>query len=267
MASDGKQAPLSKDPLLMLMDGHAMVHRAWHAIQQPLTIQKTGEQVQGVYGFLNSFLWALEELKPTHCAITFDLSKPTFRHREFDQYKAQRPPSPPELRKQFPHVREIMQAFGVPILEHEDYEADDVLGTLCRQAEEHAIDTVILTGDTDELQLVSQRVKVLLNYSIQSRAMYDVAKVRERYGGLGPEAVPDIKALQGDSSDNIPGVPGVGAKTAIRLLTKYGTLEGVLGPPRRDIPGEDSGEPAGAPGLRAPRQVPDHHRQGRSHRA
>ena len=228
MASDGKQAALSKAPLLMLMDGHAMVHRAWHAIREPLTIQKTGEQVQGVYGFLNSFLWALEELKPTHCAITFDLSKPTFRHLEFDAYKAQRPPSPPELRKQFPHVREIMQAFGVPILEHEGYEADDVIGTICRQAEEQDVDTVILTGDTDELQLVSPRVKVLLNYSVQARAMYDVAKVRERYGGLGPEAVADIKALQGDSSDNIPGVPGVGAKTAIRLLNKYGTLEGVL---------------------------------------
>ena len=228
MASDGKQAALSKAPLLMLMDGHAMVHRAWHAIREPLTIQKTGEQVQGVYGFLNSFLWALEELKPTHCAITFDLSKPTFRHLEFDEYKAQRPPSPPELRKQFPHVREIMQAFGVPILEHEGYEADDVIGTICRQAEEQDVDTVVLTGDTDELQLVSPRVKVLLNYSVQARAMYDVAKVRERYGGLGPEAVADIKALQGDSSDNIPGVPGVGAKTAIRLLNKYGTLEGVL---------------------------------------
>ena len=238
MATDGKQAELSKEPLLMLMDGHAMVHRAWHAIQQPLTVQRTGEQIHGVLGFVNTFLWAIDELKPTHCAMTFDLSKPTFRHQEYDQYKAQRPSSPPELRAQFPHVRRIMQAFGVPILEHEDYEADDVLGTLGRQAEEKELDTIILTGDTDELQLVSSRVRVLMSFSVQGRTMYDVAKVRERYGGLGPEAVADIKALQGDTSDNIPGVPGIGSKTAIKLLSQYKSVEEIyqhldeIGPPK-----------------------------------
>ncbi|MDP7578298.1 MAG: 5'-3' exonuclease H3TH domain-containing protein, partial [SAR202 cluster bacterium] len=228
MATDA-QATSAKTPLLMLMDGHAMVHRAWHAIQQPLTVRRTGEQVQGVLGFLNTFLWALGDLEPTHCAITFDLPKPTFRHKEYDEYKAHRPSSPPELRAQFPHVRKIMQAFGVPILEHEGYEADDVLGTLGRQAEEKHLDTVILTGDTDELQLVSSRVKVLMSFSRQGRTMYDVPKVKERYGGLGPEAIADLKALQGDSSDNIPGVPGIGMKTAIKLLNQYHSIHGIYG--------------------------------------
>lgn len=227
MAKHVKQPASTKTPLLMLMDGHAMVYRAWHAIQQPLTVQRTGEQVQGVLGFLNTFLRALGDLEPTHCAITFDLPKPTFRHKEYDGYKAQRPPSPPELRAQFLHVRRIMQAFGVPILEYEGYEADDVLGTLGRQAEEKCVDTVILTGDTDELQLVSSRVRVLMSFSKQGRTMYDVPKVQERYGGLGPEAIADLKALQGDSSDNIPGVPGIGMKTAIKLLNQYQSIHGI----------------------------------------
>ena len=228
MAQDGKQPHLSREPLLMLMDGHAMVHRAWHAIREPLTVQKTGEPVQGVYGFLNSLLWALDELKPTHVAISFDLSGPTFRHQEHSEYKAQRPPTPNDLKAQFPHVRKIVEAFGIPILEHEGFEADDVLGTLCRLADEQGLATVVLTGDSDELQLVSPNVKVLMSFSVQGRTLYDVAKVRDRYDGLGPEAIPDLKALQGDTSDNIPGVPGVGAKTAIRLLKEFGSLEGVF---------------------------------------
>ncbi len=210
------------------MDGHAMVHRSWHAIQQPLTINRTGEEVHGVYGFLNTFLRTLADFHPTHCAISFDLSGPTFRHLVYDEYKAQRPRAPDELRAQFPHVRRFMEVFGVPTYEQQGYEADDVLGTLCRQAEEHGIDALVLTGDTDELQLVSPNVKLLLTTGVQGRTVYDVDKVRERYDGLGPEAVPDIKALEGDTSDNIPGVPGVGKKTAIKLLTQFGSVEGIL---------------------------------------
>ena len=218
---------IDQKPLLILMDGNAMVHRAWHAIQQPLNVSRTGEDVHGAYGFLNTFLRALADWKPTHCAIAFDMSGPTFRHQEYDEYKAHRPPTPPELRAQFPHVRHIMEAFGIPIFERQGYEADDVIGTLCRQAEENGIDTLVLTGDTDELQLVSPMVRVLLSYGVQGRNVYDVTAVRERYGGLGPEAVADIKALQGDTSDNIPGVPGIGAKTAIRLLIEFGSVEGI----------------------------------------
>ena len=218
---------IGEKPLLILMDAHAMVHRAWHAIRTPLNVSRTGEDVHGVYGFLNTFLREVADRRPTHCAIAFDMSGPTFRHLEYDEYKAQRPPSPPELRAQFPHVRRIMEAFGVPIFERQGYEADDVIGTLCRLAEESGLDTVILTGDTDELQLVSPNVRVLLSYGAGGRTLYDVAAVGERYGGLRPEAVADVKALTGDTSDNIPGIPGVGNKTAIRLLTEYGSVEGI----------------------------------------
>ena len=218
---------LDERPLLILMDGHALVHRAWHAIQTPLNVSSTGEEVRAVYGFLNSFLRTLLDWEPTHCVITLDLPAPTFRHLEFKEYKAQRPPTPPELRSQFGRIRELVTAFRIPIYEMEGYEADDVLGTLSRQAEEQEMETLILTGDTDTLQLVSPWVRVLMSSSVQKRTVYDETAVMERYGGLRPEVLPDIKALQGDTSDNIPGVPGVGGKTAIRLITEFGSVEGI----------------------------------------
>ena len=227
MATGETLPMLGQKPLLILMDGHALVHRAWHAIREPLNISKTGEEVRAVYGFLNTFLRNLADWQPTHCAVAFDLSAPTFRHKLFTEYKAHRPPMPPELRPQFGRLRHVLEAFSIPIFEHEDYEADDVLGTLCRQAEAEEIETLILTGDTDTLQLVSPWVRVLLSYSVQKKTVYDEPAVRERYGGLGPAAVPDIKALEGDTSDNIPGVRGVGSKTAIRLLREFGSLEGI----------------------------------------
>ena len=201
--------------LLILIDGHALIHRAFHAIQQPLTVSTSGEDVRGVYGFINAFIRALSELKPTHVAITFDLPAPTFRHKMFDEYKAHRAPTPPELRPQFDRVRQAMSAFQVPIYEMEGYEADDLLGTLSKQAEDMNLDTVILTGDSDTLQLVSEHTRVFMSSSFQRSSMYDIEAVKERYGGLGPEFVSQIKALQGDSSDNIPGIPGIGIKTAI----------------------------------------------------
>ena len=134
-----------RKPLLLLMDGHAMVYRSWYGIQQPMNVTATGEEVRGVYGFLNTFLRTLSDWDPTHCAISFDMAKPTFRHKVFDEYKAQRPPSPPELRAQFPHVRKMMEAFRVPIFEQEGYEADDILGTLCRIAEEKGVETILVT--------------------------------------------------------------------------------------------------------------------------
>ena len=225
MTAGATMSMLEEKPLLILMDGHALVHRAWHAIQQPLNVGSTGEEVRAVYGFLNTFLRVLSDWQPTHCAIAFDLPAPTFRHIQYKEYKAQRPPTPPELRAQFGRIRELMKVFAIPLFEMEGYEADDVLGTLGRQAEEQQIEALILTGDTDTLQLVSPWVRVLLSYSVQKRTVYDEAAVKERYSGLGPESLPDVKALQGDSSDNIPGVPGVGSKTAIRLVTEFGSIE------------------------------------------
>ena len=223
----GTMPMLEEKPLLILMDGHALVHRAWHAIQQPLNVGATGEEVRAVYGLLNTFLRTLSDWSPTHVAMTFDLPGPTFRHRQFKDYKAHRPPTPPELRSQFGRIRQLMEAFRIPVYESEGYEADDVLGTLGRQAADSRIEALILTGDTDTLQLVGPWVRVLLTTSVAKRTLYDEAAVRERYGGLGPEHLPDLKALQGDSSDNVPGVPGVGSKTAARLVSTYGSIEGV----------------------------------------
>ena len=216
-----------RKPLLLLMDGHALVHRAWHAIREPLNVRATGEDVRAIFGFLNIFLKTLNDRHPTHVAIAFDVSAPTFRHEQFEEYKAHRPPTPAELRPQFDRVKELMAAFRVPIFEQPGYEADDVLGTLCRLAEEQGVETLVLTGDTDTLQLVSPHVRILLSHAVGKRTLYDVDAVRERYDGLGPEIVAEIKALEGDSSDNIPGVPRVGRKRAIGLLQEFGSIDGI----------------------------------------
>ena len=169
----------------------------------------------------------MQEWNPAYCAIAFDTSAPTFRHEQFEEYKAQRPPSPPELRPQFDRVKQLMAAFGVPVFELDGWEADDVIGTLTRQAEEAGIDSVILTGDRDTFQLISPRVRVDLASSIQDRRVYDEAELAERYSGLTAAQQPDFKALVGDSSDNIPGVPKVGEKRAATLLGEYDSLEGI----------------------------------------
>ena len=217
----------SGENLLIVIDGHALIHRSFHAIQQPLTVSSSGEDVRAVYGFINAFIRSLSDWNPSHIVITFDLPSPTFRHEMFDEYKAHRPPTPPELRGQFDRVRQLMSTFKVPIFELKGFEADDLIGTISKQAEELGINTLILTGDSDTLQLVTNKVRVLMSSSVQNRSLYDIQAVRERFGGLGPEFVAEIKALQGDSSDNIPGVPRIGVKTAIKLLTDYGSLEGI----------------------------------------
>ena len=220
---------LAGTPLLIVMDGHAMVHRSFHAIsvRGSLTVKATGEDITGVYGFTNVFLRALQDWSPTYCAIAFDTSAPTFRHLRFPNYKAQRAPTPPELRGQFGRVKQLMQSFGVPVFEVDGYEADDVIGTLCRQATAQGVDTVILTGDRDTFQLVSPSVRVDLSYSVQERKVYNEAELATRYSGLTAAQQPDFKALLGDTSDNIPGLPRIGEKRAIGLLTEFQNLEGI----------------------------------------
>ena len=230
--SKNKTLPLFEQrggPLLMLMDGHAMVHRSFHAISARghLSVAATGEDTSGVYGFANVFLRALQEWSPTYCAIAFDTPAPTFRHQRFEAYKAQREAAPPELRHQFQRVKQLMEAFAVPVFEMDGYEADDVIGTICRLAEAQGIDSVILTGDRDTFQLVSPRVRVDLSYSIQDRKVYDEVELAARYSGLTAAQQPDFKALVGDSSDNIPGVPSIGEKRAIGLLSEFHNLEGI----------------------------------------
>ena len=215
-----------KKPLLVLFDGNALVHRAFHALP-PLTVSKTGEVVSAIYGFALMLLKVISELKPTHCAIAFDKKAPTFRHQLFAQYKAQRPPAPDELVNQLGRVRQLVEAFNMPIFELDGYEADDVLGTLSQQAGCKDIDTVIVTGDADAMQLVSPRVKVLTpKRAFGDTLLYDEAAVTQKYG-IKPEQIADFKGLMGDPSDNIPGVSGIGEKTAVKLLHQFGTIDQV----------------------------------------
>ncbi|MFC1967173.1 DNA polymerase I [Chloroflexota bacterium] len=223
-----------KKPLLVLFDGNAIVHRAFHAFgatkyreATPLTVSKTGEVVSAVYGFALMLLKAINDLQPTHCAVAFDRKGPTFRHQLYDSYKAHRPPTPAELVAQIGRVKELVAAFDIPAFELDGYEADDILGALSHQAGRREIDTVIVTGDGDTMQLVSEHVKVL--YPKQGRSfsdtiLYGAAEVSQKYG-VGPEHIADLKGLEGDSSDNIPGVPGVGAKTAVKLIQQFGSIE------------------------------------------
>ena len=220
-------SPANRKPLLLLMDGHAMVYRAWFALQQtrPFTIRATGEDVRGVYSFTTTFFKTLADHKPTHAAIAFDPPGPTFRHEQYADYKATRPAIPRELVRNIDRVKQVMSAFRVPILESPGYEADDVLGTVAAWATQNAVDTLIATGDTDTLQLVSPYVRILLTTGFGDIRIYDVDAVRERYGGLDPVRQRDIKALTGDTSDNIPGVPGIGLKTAVKLIQQFGSVE------------------------------------------
>ena len=212
--------------LLLLFDGNALVHRAFHALP-PLTVPKTGEMVGAVYGFASMLLKVLSDIKPTHYAIAFDRPTPTFRHHRFEEYKAQRPPTPDELTGQYRRLRELIEAFRIPVFEMEGYEADDILGSLSRQASVQGIDTIIVTGDADAMQLVSPKVQVLMpRRAFGDTMLYDEAAVGQKYG-VEPRQIADLKALEGDSSDNIPGVPGIGPKTAVKLIGQFGSLEEV----------------------------------------
>ncbi|MBI4234162.1 MAG: DNA polymerase I [Chloroflexi bacterium] len=214
----------------MVIDGHALVHRSFHAFAgqgRTFTVPRTGEIVTAVYGFASVLLKALAEIEPQYWAVTFDLPVPTFRHQRFAAYKLQRPPTPQELVTQVDRVHHLAEAFGLPIFEVAGFEADDVIGTLCHQAAGQDVDCMVLTGDTDTLQLAGPHVRVRYQSGIQQTTIYDEQAVRQRYGGLSPSQLPDYKALTGDKSDNIPGVPGVGEKTATRLLLEFGSLEGL----------------------------------------
>ena len=212
---------------LIIIDGNSLTHRAYHALP-PLTT-KRGELVNAVYGFLLVFLKALREFKPDFAVATFDFPAPTFRHKEFKEYKATRHKAPDELYNQIPKIKEILNIFNVPIFEKEGFEADDLIGTISKLAPKKQIipeiETIILSGDLDTLQLINRYTKVYtLKKGVKDTVLYDERAVKERYG-LSPGQLIDFKALKGDPSDNIPGVPGVGEKTAIKLIKEFGSLE------------------------------------------
>ena len=210
---------------IVLIDGNALVHRAFHALP-PLTSPK-GELVNATYGVASMVLKVLQEIHPEYAAAAFDTPAPTFRHVEFEAYKAQRGPAPEGLREQFARVHELLEALGIPIYRKDGFEADDLLGTLANQAQEKGLEVIIVTGDTDALQLVGPHIRVLTSRrGFTDTVLYDEQGIRERYG-VEPRQLVDLKALKGDPSDNIPGVPGIGEKTAAKLVAEYGDLEGV----------------------------------------
>lgn len=210
---------------LLLIDSHAFLHRAFHALP-PLTTS-AGVQVGAVYGFFLAFFKAIKEFQPEYVVSAFDMAAPTFRHKEFAAYKATRPKTPDELITQFGLLRKTLEKIGVPVLSAEGYEADDVIGTVVSRASQgEDLETIILTGDMDAAQLVADRVMVSVpRKGVQDSVLYTLSSMREKFGGLEPAQIADYKGLRGDPADNIPGVKGIGEKTAISLLLRHGSLE------------------------------------------
>ncbi|HSD12401.1 MAG TPA: DNA polymerase I [Patescibacteria group bacterium] len=217
--------PKSAKKTFLIVDGHALLHRAWHALP-PLTT-KDGLVIHGAYGFTTIMLGAIRQFQPAYMAVTFDLKGPTFRHEQYEDYKATREKKPDELYAQVDIIRKILDAMEIPVFTAKGYEADDVIGTLSFLAEESSpdIDSVIVTGDHDTLQLVDANTKVFtMRRGMSDTVLYDVKAVKERYG-LKPLQLIDYKALRGDPSDNIPGVKGIGEKTGAELIGEFGSIE------------------------------------------
>jgi len=223
----------SKQKRLFLLDGTALAYRSFFAfIRNPL-INSKGINTGGIFGFTNTLMKILREEKPDYIACAFDTSAPTFRHKTFPEYKATRQKMPDELSEQLPLMHEIVKAFSIPLIEIDGFEADDVIGTLAKQAEQEGIETFLVTGDKDFMQLISDRVKMYVlgrGGSGSEVEIIDPDGVKNKFG-VRPEQITDFLGLMGDSSDNVPGVPGIGPKTARELLENFGSLENVLNHP------------------------------------
>ena len=213
---------------LMIVDGNSILNRAYYALQgAQLLATKDGVHTNAVYGFINILNKYLEEENPEYLCVAFDLRAPTFRHREFDGYKAHRKGMPDELASQVPLIKEVLDAMNIKRLEFEGYEADDIIGSVSLRAEKSGKEVVILTGDRDSLQLVSGKTRVKIPTTKAGKTVteeYDSERILEDYG-VAPAQLADVKGLMGDSSDNIPGVPGIGEKTALELIKKFGSIE------------------------------------------
>jgi DNA polymerase-1 len=209
-------------PRLFLIDGSSYVFRAFYAIGQLSTSK--GFPTNAILGFTSMMLKVLREMKPEYIAVVFDTKGPTFRDKIYPDYKANRPGMPEGLEPQIPHIKRIIEAYNIPVIEKEGYEADDIIGTLAKEVAKEGVDVVIVTGDKDMLQLVSEHIRVLDTMKDRS---FGPREVVERYA-VNPEQMTDIMALMGDSIDNIPGVPGIGEKTAVALISQFKTLENLL---------------------------------------
>jgi len=212
---------------IILIDANSLVYRAFFALPKTLATS-SGQVTNAVYGFTSMLIKLLKEEKPDVVIAAFDRAAPTFRHETFEQYRAHREPTPNELISQFPLVKEVLSVLNIPVFEMDGFEADDILATLASEAEAERDDVIVVTGDKDAFQLVDDHIKVMTTKKgISDIVIYDREKVRERYG-VTPEQFADYLALKGDTSDNIPGVPGVGEKTAAKLIQQFGSIENLL---------------------------------------
>ncbi len=210
---------------LVLIDGHSILNRAYFGIPDLTNAQ--GVHTNAVYGFLNILFKILEEEKPQYLTVAFDVHAPTFRHKMYDAYKGTRKPMAEELRQQVPLMKEMLVAMGITVIEKEGYEADDLLGTIAKQSEEKGVEVSVVSGDRDLLQLATEHIRIRIPKTKRTGTEiedYYAADVAERYQ-VTPTQFIDVKALMGDTADNIPGVPGIGEKTATNLIVAYGSIE------------------------------------------
>lgn len=213
-------------PVFVIIDGSSLIHRAFYAL--PLLTTAGGQYTNAVYGFASMLVKLIGDIKPDAVVVAFDKGRATFRREKYSLYKANRKATPPELAEQFPLTKELLDAFGIKTIEQEGYEADDIIGTMATKAEQSGYETIIVTGDRDALQLIASHTKVMLTKKgISEMELYDREVFKQKYGVEAAQLV-DLKGLMGDSSDNIPGVPGIGEKTAIKLIAEFGSVENLI---------------------------------------
>ncbi len=212
---------------IAVIDGNSLINRAYYAMRNPM-ITKEGIFTHGIFGFINMLEKIKRDYEPSHMAVAFDMKAPTFRHKEYDAYKAGRKKMPPELAMQIPLLKDVLTAMRIKQIEIEGFEADDIIGTVVKKAEEEGIEPYIVTGDKDELQLASEITKVIITRKgVSEFEIYDEQAMIEKYG-FTPKLFIDFKGLMGDQSDNIPGIPGVGEKTASKLIKQFGSIENMM---------------------------------------
>ncbi|NUT57930.1 MAG: DNA polymerase I, partial [Agromyces sp.] len=221
--------PDADKPTLLVIDGHSLAFRAFYALPVDSFSTRDGQHTNAIHGFLSMLLLLLQNEKPTHLAVAFDMSRQSFRTREYAEYKGNRGETPVEFRGQVPLLQDALRAMGVRTLEKEDFEADDILATLAARGVAEGYRVLLVSGDRDTIQLVNDDVTLLYpnTQGVSQLKRYDTDAVVERYG-IRPEQYPDVAALVGETSDNLPGIPKVGEKTAVKWLGLYGDLDGIL---------------------------------------
>ena len=219
----------SAKPILMLIDGHSLAFRAFYALPMDSFTTRDGQHTNAIHGFLSMLILLLQNEKPTHLGVAFDLSRQSFRTKEYAEYKGTRGETPPEFSGQIPLLQECLAAMGIPTMTKEDYEADDILATLATEGTTEGYEVLLVSGDRDAIQLVNDDITLLYPNArgVSELKRYDRAAVVERYG-IEPEQYPDVAALVGETSDNLIGIDKVGEKTAVKWITEYGGLEQLL---------------------------------------